>query len=396
MRHPKKAFLLPCVGFLAGITGNPVFATVVIYGGGTFTGGPGGTGGISAQSIQLSPGVALQPGGVALARGTGYYYSGSSTAPTSDNNASFIFTSTGLTSLGSLGTQADGNPNSTFAYALNSSGASAGYTANQSFSVITAVLWDSSGNPTALQPLTTSSTGGAAAFGYAINDSGTVAGSSTVYSGSTSLGGRPAFWAAGSTTPTALGIYGTGTYFGTANSNVGSVQSINSAGTMVGADEMFGVTGGDLGPRATFWSAGGSAANELPHFASTGPGGSVSSYARIINNAGVVGGYSTNYSTPGTPTGQIPVRWIPSAGSYTLQVLQTAGAFDRWFNWRHRLRSQHRRRRRRNSQQLQQRGRTARPTPRTLESRRHRAYTPRHPRHESLQRHLDGFRLRHQ
>jgi hypothetical protein len=144
----------------------------------------------------------------------------------------------------------------TVAGRINSSGQTTGYAMKYVSGVQRGTLpvrWDASGAITELETLGTSYTGDTGGEGYAINDSGQVAGSVDKYVSGSFKGSRPVRW---DSTGAAMEL----DLLGTTSSGftAGEAYDINAAGFTVGAVDRYDDLGGRLGSRAVYWRLDGS------------------------------------------------------------------------------------------------------------------------------------------
>ena len=233
----------------------------------------------------------------------------------------------GVTLLQNLGTNPNDGTSYGYAYAINAAGISTGqqYGYNSSTGTVYtsqyATRWNAAGTITQLTPLGTNATTGASiSVGYAINSAGTVVGASTLYSGTTSLGSRPALWAAGGTTATPLGVLGTST----SGSTSGAAYAVNDAGTSVGNVAVYNAAGGSLGTAPARWDASGNVTQLGTLGVSSA--GTFAGYALSVNSAGTAVGYSSEYNDSAMPVASLGARaTVWTAGSPAVTELPNLG-----------------------------------------------------------------------
>jgi len=216
---------------------------------------------------------------------------------------------TSATPLGNLGIA------SAAAYAVNTGGTAVGFAGLPNGN--SAVYWAAGGTlATQLGNLGTGSNGYSNSTAAAINSGNTIVGSSEKYSSGFDEGPRAVEWAAGSTTATELGNFGTqGGY------TVSAAVAINDNGTACGQATMYNSPGSSY--IATRWDAGTTSATALG-FLGTDSSGNTSSAARGINSAGTIVGQAYLYDSSHNPLGYRATRWDAGTTSATqLGILST-------------------------------------------------------------------------
>ncbi len=157
--------------------------------------------------------------------------------------------------LGNLGLSNQSSTNS-FAYAINTSGQVAGYSAKYTTSVSKgdrAVRWNATtGAATELANLGTDSSSTTYSYAFAINDAGQIAGRSYKYVGGVFAGDLAVRWDADGSAHE-LGNLG----LSSTNTTTASAFAINSLGQTAGRCKLY-VSGVDQGDRAVYWKADGS------------------------------------------------------------------------------------------------------------------------------------------
>ncbi len=225
-------------------------------------------------------------------------------------------TSTTATKLNNLGVDPDGQEFGS-AQAINHNGIIVGWSdkyVNGNYYGSRAVRWNaSSSTPTELGVLGTGSSGASMASAVAVNDAGTIVGRATKYVNGNYLGYRAVRWEASGTAATELGSLSTD-----GNGSTSGAYAINQSGTAVGYSEKI-VSGVGLGTRAVRWDASGTNAIELSVLGTSTSGYTVS-YAYDINDAGTVVGCSRKYLS-GTNKGDRAVIWLPDASVKDLNDL---------------------------------------------------------------------------
>jgi hypothetical protein len=303
--RPRLAvFLVVPASLLLALVAPSARATyITVYGGPTWSPGPGGTAisGIDVTGVNNSGTVI----------GSAYKYD-SSGASLGRRAVRFDGSGSPAVELGNLSPDYAGLPQSQ-ATAINSAGTVVGKSrlyllANANIGD-RAARWNSSGTDASmlgqLGPATNISFFSEA---LAINDADTAVGSAYKVlrlgtSFSDYLGTRAVRWNAASTAVTELGNLGTDSS-GVTN---GSAYAINTPGTAVGYGQKF-TSNTDRGYRAIRWNASGTAATELGNLG-TDPSGYTFSSAQAVNDAGTAVGYAQKYDASGAYLGTRPVRW---------------------------------------------------------------------------------------
>lgn len=178
-----------------------------------------------------------------------------------------------------------------------------------------AVRWNAAGTVvTELGHLGTSSIGQIDSRAFAVNSSGAAAGYANRYSGSTSLGPRGVRWNETTGIAEELGNLGVSSTGATSS----SAYDINSAGTAVGYSIKV-INGLNRGTRAVRWNAGTTTATELGSI--LGNGAVESDYAIAVNDQGTAVGYGyTGSNQSGT---RYALRW--DAGTSAVTILGNLG-----------------------------------------------------------------------
>jgi hypothetical protein len=220
---------------------------------------------------------------------------------------------TTATELGNLGTDLNGNPGMSGAFAINAAGTAVGASEKYFSGVdlgLRAVRWDDSGTAaTELGNLGTDATGFTYAGAGALNMAGTIVGVSEKYVSGSDLGRRAVRWDA-SGAATELGNLGTdASGFGDAGAT-----AVNDAGTAVGQSSKY-LAGVDMGTRAVRWDASRNTAIELGNLGTDARGYTVA-YALAVNAAGTAVGWSNKYVS-GFNVGMRAIRWDASATAAT-------------------------------------------------------------------------------
>lgn len=207
------------------------------------------------------------------------------------------------TELGNLGTNSDGYTTAR-AFGITSSGVIVGGGSKYEAGVwkgTRGIRWSASdGEVEELEPLGTDSSGFTHSSGQAINEAGTVVGSSTKYEGGISKGSRPVRWNASSTTPTELGNIGTDS----AGFAICYAWAVNSAGTTVGWDSSVP----DYLTRAIAWQSSSTTAILLGTL-DPGNSGITQSRAYTLNDAGTAVGWGEKRVAGSNEKDGRPVRW---------------------------------------------------------------------------------------
>jgi probable HAF family extracellular repeat protein len=242
--------------------------------------------------------VDINSSGVVAGHSTLYNAAGTSSL----GNRVVVWTNGVMSTLGTLGTNSSGF-GAAFAKAINNSGVVVGYSSLYSGNNNLgnrAVVW-SNGAMTNLGSLGTNASGVGSSLAVAINGSGVVAGYSALYNSiGTSLGDRAVVWSNG--VMTNLGSLGTSTS-GSGNS---SAVAINSSGVVAGSSTLYNAAGDSFGQRAFVWRDG--VMTNLGSLGAAKNGGG-SSTAVAINNSGAVAGNSSLYNASGTFLGQRAFVW---------------------------------------------------------------------------------------
>jgi hypothetical protein len=227
----------------------------------------------------------------------------------------------GVVELGNLGLDPSGATASQAA-AINSAGLSVGYASayiGGEYRGDRAVRWNSTGtSATQLGHLGIGIGGFAYAYAFDVNESGTIAGSSEKFESGVSSGSRAVRWNSGGTAATELGHLGL--LFGSFTYAYG--YGINDLGTIVGVSDKPSPTG-TYGTRAVRWNAGSTTAIELGDLG-TDVNGNTGATAYDVNNSGTVVGIAFKHES-GIYVGQRAVRW--EGGSTAATELETLG-FD--------------------------------------------------------------------
>ena len=213
---------------------------------------------------------------------------------------------TAATELGNLAGQA-------YAVAVNNSGMAAGWSEKNGAGTAgeRAVRWDASATTaTELGNLGVSSFGETFGAAYALNNSGTAVGYSEKYVAGVDVGERAVRWNGSGIAATELGNLGTGS-----NMTYNRAYAVNSSGTAVGYAERY-VSGQDKGQRAVRWAGSGTIATELTSTLGTTSGGSTTSEAAAVNDAGTAVGWAEKY-VAGVDRGYRAVRWDASSSTST-------------------------------------------------------------------------------
>jgi uncharacterized membrane protein len=179
-----------------------------------------------------------------------------------------------------------------------------------------AVRWDAgSTTATALPGVYPNATGPVTSLGYAVNNAGTVVGTSYAPSGTTgSVGRRATRWAAGGSIGASLDPVYTGTSAGTFDN---TATDINNGGTTIGYAGI-----GGLSPyTGVRWAADSSVATLLQGFGTDANDRSISQ-PRDLNNAGTTVGTARKFDASHTDLGAVAVRWdADSATPVELPIL---------------------------------------------------------------------------
>jgi hypothetical protein len=206
------------------------------------------------------------------------------------------------------------------AYTINDAGVAVGYSSiliSGNPGGNRPVRWDPANvdannniEPTYLSPVQVDENGVGEGYAWDINNAGTAIGVSRA-----NLGLRAVRWDANSTNPTILDILAPVRSDGFSDSNF--AYKINAGGTTVGIAEKYSVAGSSLGVRPARWAAGGHVVTELG-LLGTDAGGNATGVANDINDSGVAVGEVTDYIGG---TGQVAVFWGRNGAAVDLNRL---------------------------------------------------------------------------
>jgi hypothetical protein len=187
------------------------------------------------------------------------------------------------------------------------------------------VRWSADGSQIVeLGTLGTNSAGEANGAAWAINDSGVAIGTLTkASSAGVELGTRAVRWEADSSTPVELGVLSAAT----SGHSFAEPNAINNAGVIVGFSQDYSPTGSFLGVRAVRWDAGSTAPTRLADI-QTARGLIRDHSALAINDNGVIVGHGTEKDALGNFLGNVPVRWDGSVAHELGRLGPTATAWD--------------------------------------------------------------------
>ncbi|MBN2580300.1 MAG: DUF3466 family protein [Pirellulales bacterium] len=223
---------------------------------------------------------------------------------------------TGASELENIWTKSSGYSN-THAYAINSSGITVGNTTKYDGDEdrgTRAVRWDASGKALELENLGELSAGHALGIANCINSSGLIAGSSLKVDGITghSLGAYCVRWdASGAIVAELQNLWSSGSGI-----SISNAFAMNESGTVVGSSRKYdAVTGDGLGDRAVRWDGSGITATELECLGTDDEEVS-QSIAVAVNDAGTAVGYSDKYDGSDN-LGSRAVRWDASVSTAT-------------------------------------------------------------------------------
>lgn len=153
----------------------------------------------------------------------------------------------------------------------------------------------------------------------AVSSTGVIVGYGSQFDGDNSIGTRALRWNSKTGTAQVLGsLPGTSEW----GDNTAAASAVNAAGTAVGSGNTFNSQHQFLGFSAIRWEANTTQATELGHLG-VGQDGTHSSIALAINKGGTTVGHSTSYSVEGYNMGERAVRW--AANSTTPQELGSLG-----------------------------------------------------------------------
>jgi hypothetical protein len=226
------------------------------------------------------------------------------------------------TELDSLGTDSTG-VTAALAYDLNASGVTVGWASKYvsgSYRGNVAVRWDgASTSATELGHLGADFQGSTAAQALAINEGGVAVGLSTKFVAGSDKGTRAVRWDAITGAITELDNLGLD-FSGETNTRA---LAINNNGVIAGYGSKHdaGVIKGD---RAMRWDLSGTAVTELANLG-TSSGGITNTYARDINEAGLIAGYARKYDN-GNLIGTRAVVWMPDGAIVDLNTLVAPGS----------------------------------------------------------------------
>jgi probable HAF family extracellular repeat protein len=245
-----------------------------------------GLGNYGTDTLGHSSSTAIAVNNAGQVLGSSSVFDSSHTAKGSD---AFLYSISPLQHLGSFGTNSAG-VNGDTPIALNDAGQVAGnavaYDSAHTRLSNVAFLY-SNGALTTLGSFGADKNGRGVSAAAGLNDSGQVAGTSTVYDATGVSKGSAAFlWSKG--TLTNLGNFGTDpTGFGSS-----TAKALNSSGQVVGSSTVYDATGVNKGSAAFLWSNG--TLTNLGSFG-TDNSGKGNSFAVGINNSGMVIGDSDRY-----------------------------------------------------------------------------------------------------
>lgn len=242
--------------------------------------------GLSSQSFTQTEAIAINDSGVAV--GDAYkWVSGVSMGPRAVRwNAG----STTPVELGTFGARTNGFSEN-YASGIDNAGNIVGVAHRYSGSTDLGgrpVKWNNgSSTPVELNTLGPKSTGEVRGAANTLNNNGMIVGYSELFSGNSDFGSRAVRWNAGSLDPVQLGNLGTDSTGYASNSAFG----LNEAGDVVGFAYKY-VGGVNLGERAVRWAAGQTTPTELGYFGTTSGGHTDSSAGDINNHGDIVGSVS--------------------------------------------------------------------------------------------------------
>ena len=295
----------------------------------TIYAGPGGPG--YNASTQLMTALPYGPG-MTAGNGVGI---GATTSQANRSIAAFRFDSSGnVAMLAPLGVDSVTGAYMISPYAINAAGVSVGTSTYYGNSTVSgsmnagteAVMWNAAGKVTALQNLgPVDAYGNAYGLAFAINAGGIATG--TAYQASGQVGQFAVRWDTtngGAITPL--------TPLSTAGSFTDVGNAINTAGAVVGYATQFSGTS-SLGPRATLWAAGGTAATQLATLPNTPAGATFNAtfggaslgpaQANAVNDFGVSVGIEPVFDVYQNFVGQAAVRWTSTGAATQLAPLGT-------------------------------------------------------------------------
>jgi hypothetical protein len=232
---------------------------------------------------------------------------------------------TAATVLDHIGAGADGYTNA-WTRAINGQGTIVGTGLKRDesggFFGTRAIRWDAGTTAaTELDPLGIDAWGSSSAEAYDVNDAGTTVGNATRYPGGEARGTAAVRWDAGGTAATELDSLG-------ADPNgFQSAQAfaVNNGGTIVGSSSAHR-DGASAGTRAVLWNAGGTAVTELEQL-EISPTGEARSTALDVNDDGLIVGYATAFSDSGpSDPGDRAVAWTSGGKLIDLSALLPAGS----------------------------------------------------------------------
>lgn len=235
-----------------------------------------------------------------------------------------------VTELGILETNAVGIGGATVA-GLNSSGAMAGNATLFSIEGETRpVRWDAgSTTPVALKPLGFNSQNQAETTAIGINSSGAVLGNSLKYSGTTPLGARGVVWAAGAdstTTPVELAALTAPAPGGTISS---TAMVFNDSGSVAGSSQVYTPGNAYIGATPVRWDATATGSLLVPVAMETlgvDTMGRSQFTMNAMNDEGWIAGMNIDFDNTGTSLGEKAVLWAPDNSVLDLNTLLDPGS----------------------------------------------------------------------
>ena len=215
-------------------------------------------------------------------------------------------------------------------YAINPSGTTAGYSLqyNGTTSGQAPVAWNAAGAVTPLQNLGVDVNGNPFGAAVAINANGIAAGNDaqTLSSPGTATQLYAATWDTSTAAISKLAVFSTGTFGTTAGQFYAQAYAINSAGTSVGTARVYSSTSTSTGTAPVLWAAGTAGTMTATALGTLGTAttGLTSGFAYAVNDQGVSAGQVADYNAAGTRLGLAPARWDASGAVTPLGTLGVA------------------------------------------------------------------------